>query len=157
MGRVCQILGKPYEEVQHDIAERNNLGKRWINRGTHLACIFSAWLPENSLKYIKYSCVVFIQAYEKSACAICIPDLISASLKSCPKNGRKHINRRTDIWLTWKCCRSKRSALNLQNIIKVYAYWHAERAHRNGKSSFGGVISGCNRGYNRLHFYSILQ
>ena len=32
------------------------------------------------MKYIKYSCVVFIQLNEKSVCAICIPDLISASL-----------------------------------------------------------------------------
>ena len=43
-------------------------------------------LHENSLKYIKYSCVIFIQSWgwhppdEKSVCAICIPDLISASL-----------------------------------------------------------------------------
>ena len=37
-------------------------------------------MHENSLKYIKYSCVVFIQSYEKSVCAICIPDLISVSL-----------------------------------------------------------------------------
>ena len=32
------------------------------------------------MKYIKYSCVVFIQSNEKSVCAICIPDLISTSL-----------------------------------------------------------------------------
>ena len=38
-------------------------------------------LHESSLKYIKYSCVVFIQSYEKSVCAICIPDLISTSLE----------------------------------------------------------------------------
>ena len=56
------------------------LRKHWINLGTHLACIFSAILHENSLKYIKYSCVIFMQSDEKSVCAICIPDLISASL-----------------------------------------------------------------------------
>ena len=45
-------------------------------------------LHENSLKYIKYSCVIFMQSWgrhppdEKSVCAICIPDLISASLSS---------------------------------------------------------------------------
>ena len=37
-------------------------------------------MHENSLKYIKYSCVFFMQSDEKSVCAICIPDLISASL-----------------------------------------------------------------------------
>ena len=37
-------------------------------------------MHENSLKYIKYSCVIFIQSDEKSVCAICIPDLISTSL-----------------------------------------------------------------------------
>ena len=57
-----------------------------IKSGTHLACIFSAILHENYLKYIKYFCVVFIQLNEKSVCAICIPDLISASL-GCVKNG----------------------------------------------------------------------
>lgn len=35
---------------------------------------------EHFLKYIKYSCVIFMQSDEKSVCAICIPDLISASL-----------------------------------------------------------------------------
>ena len=38
-------------------------------------------MHENSLKYIKYSCVIFMQSDEKSVCAICIPDLISASLE----------------------------------------------------------------------------
>ena len=38
-------------------------------------------MHENSLKYIKYSCVIFIQSTEKSVCSICIPDLISASLE----------------------------------------------------------------------------
>ena len=43
-------------------------------------------LHENSLKYIKYSYVIFMQSWgrhppdEKSACAICISDLISTSL-----------------------------------------------------------------------------
>ena len=35
---------------------------------------------EHFLKYIKYSCVIFMQSDEKSVCAICIPDLISASI-----------------------------------------------------------------------------
>ena len=49
-------------------------------------------LHENSLKYIKYSCVIFIQSWgrhppdEKSVCAICIPDLISASLTANHQN-----------------------------------------------------------------------
>ena len=43
-------------------------------------------MHENFLKYIKYSCVIFMQSWgrhppdEKSVCAICISDLISASL-----------------------------------------------------------------------------
>ena len=59
-----------------------SLGKHWINRGTHLACIFFVILHENFLKYIKYSCVIFMQSDEKSVCAICKPDLFSASLIS---------------------------------------------------------------------------
>lgn len=35
---------------------------------------------EHFLKYIKYSCVIFMQSDEKSVCAIYIPDLISVSL-----------------------------------------------------------------------------